>query len=327
LARVAGGAEDFADVERALDLVEVPARPAAITAPAEERRPAGQLISFSFRATLIRAAAAILVAGMIGLAGYHSLPNQPDAPTADLASLEREVEEAEKVARNVQPKTSMEPSALASAQAHYQAVFARAQTNPQAQGVAREAGHQLAAFRLLKPPALSRPRPRPKATPNKATAYPAGAQDPSSSFLISNEPVLREYPDSLAALYVLKRFRKMLTEIREHGRIRFDQTTASPKMTDFQRQIAGGFRKQDRLKLVERDLQALTTLRFDWSEVRLHVDPRITRAAHQADLLQRGLHAEELGDLVVARDCYREVIALGDSKAAAIARQHLARLG
>ena len=50
-------------------------------------------------------------------------------------------------------------------------------------------------------------------------------------------------------------------------------------------------------------------------------------AAAWPEMLQRGLHAEELGDLVVARDCYREVIALGDSKAAAIARQHLARLG
>ncbi|MGE0710254.1 MAG: hypothetical protein AB7N76_13930 [Planctomycetota bacterium] len=359
LARVRGEAPQAREVARALDLVPVPAidraalregalRRAGALEPAPEQhaarpaahpaaqRPAaqrpGRVVAFpapaAARAPLwgLRAAAGLLIASFLGLGAFGSLRERPAAlASADVVALEAASAEAETLGRAIEPNELAEPVLLAGTMERYQRVLDQARSNPGARQLARRVSYQLHALELLQPQSQARASVAVGITQDEP---PTVSEDPAEvgSFLISNETVLRDYPDSVASSYVLKRFRVLLGELEHEGRFRFSAVRMTPQLRLAMAQIVPQALGRDPEHYVRNDLK--NTFAYDFDKVRQHVPVSITRATKQAWLLQRALHAEELGDLVEARRSYEDVIALDrTSRAATVARERLSRLG
>lgn len=317
----------FAGVASALDLVpaatlsagqraELKARvleETGVVVPAGAGAARGQLLRFPLWVT--RAAAAVLFASLLGI-GYASYTIQPSVrPNAagDLAAvLELEANDAEKLARTA-GQASKELAVLKLAERRYTSVLQRARPrlqHPLVASVALRARHQLAAIRLLNQRASQ------KGTVTPALTEQAHDVTPDQAILISYGDVVSEYPDTVATLWVIKKYERALSSGKRVIKFDFrDMKFKSKKLEAFvKRQLRRG-----RTEVLRYDYDRLTQV----VSTRMVLDVRM----RQAILLQQGLHAEELSNLADARRHYRDVIRISStSKAGKLAKERLAGL-
>ena len=129
------------------------------------------------------------------------------------------------------------------------------------------------------------------------------------SMLEGTRQLIRDYPDSLATLWVLKRFPR--------GPLRYDLSRVRPanqKLAEFLKAT----RSRSRRGLLQDDYADLSQL------VSVGVQDVSVR---QAILLQQGIHAQELGNAADAERHYRDAIAIDPAtRAGGLAQERLEAL-
>lgn len=193
--------------------------------------------------------------------------------------------------------------------------FRKLELRAQALGAAQEAQHARHEAEALARLERALEREAHKGTTAAASDEGRGAEHPAQVFLAQHIDVLREFPDTAAALYAIKQ------SFRHVGVAYNEIVYPSARLKQFVNE-----RLRRRGNLLKYDYQNLAKL--------IQPEVLVDRELRQAVLLQQGLHAEELWELTrseemlhQAREHFAQAIELGeDSQAAALARAGLARL-
>lgn len=263
--------------------------------------PRGTLIRFP--RWIMAAAAALLLTGSAALFMIEPW-DQSSGDTTRLAFVD-----AEKLVRTADETASeMQVAHLAAARERIQQVVLSKNADAGAQ---RRATRELLALDALNL------RSEPDSLPEKIAPQPLRRSP--ESFLRPKRVVLERYPESLAALYVLRRYIDMDAQ-RETP----VASPASPSDVEITSAVEASL-GSDLDTLRDRDADVF---QLEIKDLEKHFGaPSLVRTIRQALLIQRGLHTARQGNTAGARAWYQQVLGEGsETRAAEIARDLLADL-